>query len=56
MVIDEFFDGDTLYQKVSELRSDPQRLKEMSNNMRQQARPHALKDIVDIILPQTQKP
>ena len=55
MVIDEFLDGDTLYQRVSELISDPQRLKQMSNNMRQQARPHALKDIVDIILPQTKK-
>lgn len=56
MVIDEFLDGDTLYQRVSELMFNPQRLKEMSNNMRQQARPNALKDIVDIILPQTKKP
>lgn len=56
MVIDEFFDGDTLYQRVSELIADPQRLKQMSNNMRLQARPNALKDIVDIILPQTKKP
>lgn len=55
MVIDEFFDGDTLYQRVSELMSDPKRLKQMSNNMMQQARPNALKDIVDIILPQTKK-
>ena len=32
---------------------DPQRLKQMSNNMQATARPNALKDIVDIILPQT---
>lgn len=56
MVIDEFLDGDTLYQRVSELMFNPQRLKEMSNNMQQQARPNALTDIVDIILPQTKKP
>lgn len=53
MVIDEFLDGDTLYQRVNELMSNPQRLEQMSSNMRQQARPNALKDIVDIILPQT---
>jgi UDP-N-acetylglucosamine--N-acetylmuramyl-(pentapeptide) pyrophosphoryl-undecaprenol N-acetylglucosamine transferase len=56
MVIDEFLDGDTLYQRVSELMLDLQRLKQMSINMKQQARPHALRDIVDIILPQTKKP
>lgn len=50
MVIDEFLDGDTLYQKVNELRLDQARLKEMSANMSQEARPDALKDIVDIIL------
>jgi len=55
MVIDEFLDGDTLYQRLSELMFDPQRLKQMSNNMKQQARPNALKDIIDIILPQTKK-
>jgi UDP-N-acetylglucosamine--N-acetylmuramyl-(pentapeptide) pyrophosphoryl-undecaprenol N-acetylglucosamine transferase len=55
MVIDEFLDGDTLYQRLSELMFDPQRLKQMSNNMKQQARPNALIDIVDIILPQTRR-
>ena len=50
MVIDEFLDGDTVYQRVKELMSNPHRLEQMSNNMRQQARPNALKDIVDIIL------
>lgn len=49
MVIDEFLDGDTLYKKVSELKSDQARLKAMSNNIRREARPHALKDIVDIV-------
>lgn len=50
MVIDEFLDGDTLYQKVNELKSDQARLKVMSDNIRQEARPNALKDIVDIVL------
>lgn len=50
MVIDEFLDGDTLYHKVSELKSDSARLKEMSKNLRKEARPNALRDIVDIIL------
>ena len=50
MVIDEFLDGDTLYQKVSELKSDQAGLKEMSSNIRREARPDALKDIADIVL------
>jgi UDP-N-acetylglucosamine--N-acetylmuramyl-(pentapeptide) pyrophosphoryl-undecaprenol N-acetylglucosamine transferase len=50
MVIDEFLDGDTLYQKVSELRFDRHKLEQMSNNMGQEARPHALRDIMDVVL------
>jgi UDP-N-acetylglucosamine--N-acetylmuramyl-(pentapeptide) pyrophosphoryl-undecaprenol N-acetylglucosamine transferase len=50
MVIDEFLDGDTLYQRVSELKADQARLKAMSGNMRREARPDALRDIVDVVL------
>jgi len=50
MIIDEFLDGDTLYHKVSELKSNTARLKEMAENIRREARPNALKEIVDIVL------
>lgn len=50
MIIDEFLDGDSLYHKVEGLRHDQHKLLEMSRNMRQEARPHALQDIVDVIL------
>jgi len=50
MVIDEFLDGDTLYNKIQNLRNDRQKLHEMGMNMRKEARPNALKDIVDEIL------
>lgn len=50
MVIDEFLDGYTLYQKVQELRNKPQQLKQMGQNMQKEAKPHALKDIVDEII------
>lgn len=50
MVIDEFLDGDTLYRKIENLRNDRPRLEEMGRNMRAEARPNALKDIVDAIL------
>lgn len=50
MVIDEFFDGYTLYQKVQEIRNNPQQLKQMGQNMLKEAKPNALNDIVDEII------
>lgn len=50
MVIDEFLDGDTLYQKVQELKKLPEALKQMGENMKKEAKPNALKEIVDEIL------
>jgi UDP-N-acetylglucosamine--N-acetylmuramyl-(pentapeptide) pyrophosphoryl-undecaprenol N-acetylglucosamine transferase len=50
MVIDEFLDGDTLFQKVQELRSNSESLALLGEHMREEARPNALKEIVDIIL------
>jgi UDP-N-acetylglucosamine--N-acetylmuramyl-(pentapeptide) pyrophosphoryl-undecaprenol N-acetylglucosamine transferase len=50
MVIDEFLDGDTLYKKIQKLRGDESRLSDMSRNIKKEARPNALNDIVDIIL------
>jgi len=50
MVIDEFLDGDTLYNTIQNLRLDRQKLQEMGQNMQREARPNALKDIVDEIL------
>lgn len=50
MIIDEFLDGDSLYKIVERLRKDPTRLDEMGENMLKEARPNALKDIVDEIL------
>lgn len=50
MVIDEFLDGDTLYQKVKELKKNPEQLKQMGQNMLKEAKPNALKEIVDEIM------
>lgn len=50
MVIDEFLDGDTLYRKIQNLRNNRPRLEAMGQNMLREARPNALKDIVDEIL------
>ncbi len=50
VIIDEFLDGDTLYKRIEKLRSNHQKLAEMRRNMLKEARPNALKDIVDIIL------
>jgi len=50
MVIDEFLDGYTLYQKVQELKNRPEQLHAMGQNMRKEAKPDALKEIVDEIL------
>ncbi|MDD2585286.1 MAG: undecaprenyldiphospho-muramoylpentapeptide beta-N-acetylglucosaminyltransferase [Syntrophomonadaceae bacterium] len=50
MVIDEFLDGDTLYNKIETLRKDQLLLKSMSENIRREARPKALDDILDVIL------
>lgn len=50
MIIDEFLDGDTLYKKVELLRQNPALLQEMAVNMRKQAKPQALDDILDALL------
>lgn len=50
MIIDEFLDGDTLYNKVLELKNNSARLKQMSSNIKREGHPEALKDILDIIL------
>jgi len=50
MVIDEFLDGETLFNKIEKLRNDRQKLQKMGENMLKESRPNALKDIVDEIL------
>lgn len=50
MVIDEFLDGETLYKKLEELRKNKDILKQMSSNIKNEARPNALNKILDIIL------
>lgn len=50
MVIDEYLDGDTLYKKVEYLRNNPNILEEMRANLRKEAKPQALRDIVEIIV------
>ncbi|NLO20529.1 MAG: undecaprenyldiphospho-muramoylpentapeptide beta-N-acetylglucosaminyltransferase [Syntrophomonadaceae bacterium] len=50
MVIDEFLDGETLYKKLEELRQSKAELKQMSTNIRNEARPDALNKILDIVL------
>lgn len=50
MVIDEFLDGYTLYQKVQDLIKHPEQLKQMEQNMLKEAKPDALREIVDEIL------
>ena len=50
MIIDEFLDGDTLYNKIISLRQEPQLLSAMAANMKKEAKPNALNDILDIIL------
>ncbi|QGT99136.1 UDP-N-acetylglucosamine--N-acetylmuramyl-(pentapeptide) pyrophosphoryl-undecaprenol N-acetylglucosamine transferase [Candidatus Syntrophocurvum alkaliphilum] len=50
MVIDEFLDGDTLYKKIEEIRNNKNKLEQMKKNILTEAKPNALKEIVDIIL------
>lgn len=50
MIIDEFLDGDTLYEKIQSIRNQPDLLRLMSRNMKKEARPDALNNILDIIL------
>lgn len=50
MVIDEFLDGNTLFNMIEKIRKDRKMLKVMKENMRSQARPNALNDIIEIIL------
>lgn len=46
MVIDEFLDGDTLVNTIEALRSEPDRLNFMRQQMLQEAKPNALEDII----------
>lgn len=50
MIIDEFLDGDSLFHRIEDLRQDPQRLVLMGQNMKKEARPNAVQDIVSAIL------
>ncbi|NLU47794.1 MAG: undecaprenyldiphospho-muramoylpentapeptide beta-N-acetylglucosaminyltransferase [Syntrophomonadaceae bacterium] len=50
MVIDEFLDGDTLVKTVESLRSEPERLSNMRQQMLKEAKPHALDDIIAELL------
>jgi len=50
MIIDEFLDGDTLYEKITSLRHQPQLLSAMADNIKKEAKPNALNDILNIIL------
>jgi UDP-N-acetylglucosamine--N-acetylmuramyl-(pentapeptide) pyrophosphoryl-undecaprenol N-acetylglucosamine transferase len=50
MVIDEFLDGDTLYKRIEILKNDREKLKAMSMNIQKEAKPDALKDIVNIVI------
>ncbi len=50
LVIDEFLDGYTLYEKVQELRKKPEQLQQMGQNMLKESKPQALKEIVDEII------
>lgn len=50
LVIDEFLDGDTLYKRVEALHRDSGLLHEMKQNMKGQANPRALDDILDTII------
>ncbi len=50
MIIDEFLDGDTLYEKIQGLRHQPEMLRNMAAHIKREARPQALDDILDIIL------
>lgn len=50
LIIDEFLDGDTLYGKIKTLRHQPEILRSMGANMKKEAKPRALEDILNIIL------
>ncbi|HPT70370.1 MAG TPA: undecaprenyldiphospho-muramoylpentapeptide beta-N-acetylglucosaminyltransferase [Syntrophomonas sp.] len=50
LVIDEFFDGTELHKKVQEIQKQPEKLRIMGQNMLKEAKPNALKEIVDEIL------
>ena len=50
MIIDEFLDGDTLYEKIESLRHQPEQVRFMAANMKKEAKPNALDDILNIIL------
>jgi len=47
MIIDEFLDGDTLGQKINKIKDNRNTLEQMRANMKQQAKPKALENIID---------
>lgn len=53
VVIDEFLDGDTLYKNIEQLRKNPVLLADMKINMLNEARPDALKSILEVIMSNT---
>lgn len=50
MIIDEFLDGDTLFKRIERIRQDKTILKTMGQNMLNEAKPDALKKIMQVIL------
>ena len=50
VIIDEFLDGDVLFDRVEKLRNDPSRLRRMAESMQKEGKPEALQEIVDIIM------
>jgi UDP-N-acetylglucosamine--N-acetylmuramyl-(pentapeptide) pyrophosphoryl-undecaprenol N-acetylglucosamine transferase len=50
MVIDEFLDGDTLFERMEKIRRDKTKLKKMSENMQREAKPDAIEKIMQVIL------
>lgn len=50
MVIDEFFDGDTLFNMIQTLQNDPGRLELMRQQMLKESKPNALNDIMAELL------
>ncbi|MDR1616486.1 MAG: undecaprenyldiphospho-muramoylpentapeptide beta-N-acetylglucosaminyltransferase [Syntrophomonadaceae bacterium] len=49
MIIDEFLDGNTLYNMIESLRYDEQKMQDMRENLLKEAKPNALDDIIAAI-------
>lgn len=50
IVIDEFLDGDTLFDRIENIRQDKTKLKMMKENMLKEAKPDAIEKIMQVIL------